>query len=330
MSVNSYIHLLILAHVYSQLTYKKTPVWKHLAEGSPLPSPPFRYDWDWSQPKEQVKFREWHELVAMETRFATGYLPRGEAGGSALSTRTIAESVYAHIQACRGAGACYLLWGEKGYPEELLRLSVPPLGIACLGNTELLFEPKVAVVGARKAGAGTLNLCWRLGKLLAEQGIVCVSGGAYGCDIAVHQGMLYGRAKPVLAVVVFAQGLAQLYPRGNTGVFRQLLERGGLLLSERLWTQGARPVDFPIRNRLISGLSAVTVLMEAEERSGAMITAQLALDQGREVLVLRFDPHALRGKGNQQLIEDGALSFASLEEFAALLAGKPLGSTWYE
>jgi DNA processing protein len=147
---------------------------------------------------------------------------------------------------------------------------------------------------------------------------VVVSGGAFGCDIAAHLGVLRGRFNPAPAICVFAGGLARLYPRANDRVFRQLLATGGVLVSERLWYASCRPRDFTARNRIIAGLSGLTVVMQAAQRSGALVTARLALDRGADVAVLHHPQDDVRARGSQQLLADGAVGFYTVHELLQL------------
>ena len=122
------------------------------------------------------------------------------------------------------------------------------------------------------------------------------------------------------AVCIFAGGLSSLYPRANLPVFRRLWHRHAALVSERLWESPCRPADFAARNRLIAGLSPLTVVMQAAVRSGAMVTARLALDAGRQVAVLRHPPDDVRADGSAALLESGAPGFATARELLSRLS----------
>ena len=225
-----------------------------------------------------------------------------------------------HFKWCRGAGAHYLLLCDPLYPEVLKAIPQAPIGLTMLGDLDILKTPKVSVVGSRRTAKLVLHESYRLGYLLAGMGVTIVSGGAYGCDVATHEGVLGSGKVPLPAIVVFANGLRQLYPRGNSQTFSAIYKNGGLLLSERLWDQLPKPYDFPIRNRIISGLSMWTLVMGATKQSGAMITARLALDQGREVSVFIPDQAHYFCEGSQILVEDGASSFASAEALCQQVA----------
>jgi DNA processing protein len=157
---------------------------------------------------------------------------------------------------------------------------------------------------------------FELGRGLALMpGVAVASGGAFGCDIAAHHGVLDAGTRPAAAVVVFAGGLGCLYPRAHARIFAKLRERGAALLSERLWSAGCRPRDFAARNRIISGMAVRVFVMQAAARSGAAITARVATEQGREVSVLVHPERDVRAAGSRELLQDGAEPLASADEY---------------
>jgi DNA processing protein len=226
----------------------------------------------------------------------------------------LAKTASEHFRALRAAGGGFLTIDDPTYPELLRGINDPPLALSVIGDELCLRRPGVAVVGSRKATALALRESYALGRDLAAAGVAVVSGGAYGCDIAAHTGALASGADPVPAVAVFAGGLGSLYPRGNAHVFALLARRRAALVSERLWAAPCRPPDFPTRNRIISGLAQLTVVMQAASKSGAMITARQALDQGRDVTVLMHPPGDVRASGNAELLNDGAVGFMTAAE----------------
>ncbi len=222
-----------------------------------------------------------------------------------------------HLAHMHAAGGGMILWGDADYPALLAELTDPPLALTLLGERALLGRPMTAVIGSRKASGLALGESYAMGRGLAARGQVVVSGGALGCDIAAHAGTLSVPGDPVAAVVVMAGGLARLYPERNAAYFGALRRRRALFVSERLWDSPCLPHDFPARNRIISGLCAATIVMQAAQRSGAMVTARLALDQGREVAVLTHPPGDVRASGSMGLLADGAWGFSESAAFFA-------------
>jgi DNA processing protein len=141
-----------------------------------------------------------------------------------------------------------------------------------------------------------------------------VSGGAYGCDITAHKGVLASKKSPLPAILVFASGLGRLSPDVNHSVFSELKQGSAVFLSERLFFQPAHKFDFPIRNRVIAGISPRLFVMQSQETSGTTITAKAAADFGREVCVLRHPKHDVRGLGNETLLADGALALNDFQQ----------------
>lgn len=231
----------------------------------------------------------------------------------------VATCAHQHLRALHERGARYIVFSDPEYPALLKAIDDPPLAFTVLGDLEPLRRPMVAIVGSRKASAGALRQSFLLGQYLASLGFTVVSGGAFGCDIAAHKGVLAacrgGLAHQAPAIIVQAGGLHRLYPRGNIDVFRDLLNNGAAIVSERLWRAPAHKHDFPIRNRIISGLAEETVVAIAGEHSGAIVTARCALNQGRDVSVLKPSPRDIRALGGLALIEEGARSFASAEAY---------------
>ena len=230
----------------------------------------------------------------------------------------VAAATFVHLRNVKANQGCVLLFCDPHYPQNLRVIAKPPLMLTYIGSIEALARQKISVIGSRQANYFGLCQSMRLGELLAETSICVVSGGAIGCDIAVHLGMLASHVTEIGACVVFAGGLGKLYPRRHADVFSRILNRGGLLISERLWWQCSFPRDFPIRNRIVSGLSQYVVVMQAGDASGAMITADEALEQGREVFVLEHDPLDIRSLGSKKLLDDGAIGFTSAEDIAGI------------
>ncbi len=200
----------------------------------------------------------------------------------------------------RGIGILTLL--DKEYPDSLLQISDNPVILYYYGKTELLKLPMVAVVGSRHcSGYGQLQ-AGEFSRRLAQAGLCIVSGLAKGIDGCAHRGALQcGGA----TVAVLGSGVDVIYPRENRGLYEQTC-REGLVLSELPPETPPAPWTFPLRNRIISGLSLGVLLIEARARSGALITSQLAAEQGRELWVLPGPVTSPASIGPLQLIQDGA------------------------
>jgi DNA protecting protein DprA len=248
------------------------------------------------------------------------WFPRYAAAYADADGGVLVRQVHSHFQSMRSAAGLYLPYCDPRYPELLRAISDPPLGLSLRGAPELLAAPCVSVVGSRKASGLAMQVSFATGRALADAGYVVVSGGAYGCDIAAHQGVLASGLEPAPAIAVFAGGLCTLYPRGNAAVFERLAQRRAVFVSERLWEASCRPIDFSARNRIIAGLARATLVMQATHKSGAMITARQALDQGREVSVLSHPSGDVRASGSAQLVSEGARAFASPSEMLGLVA----------
>ena len=209
--------------------------------------------------------------------------------------------VQAELNAARRAGARLLAEGETPYPRLLSDLPDAPPFLWLIGDPALLGRPMISLVGARNASSLGLRMARNLAAELGEAGFVVVSGLARGIDAAAHEAAL-----PRGTIAVQAGGVDIIYPSENTVLTGQIAAQG-LRLSEQ--PMGLQPMarHFPRRNRIISGLSRATVVVEAAARSGSLITARDALDQGRDVLAVPGHPMDARAAGCNMLIRDGAV-----------------------
>ena len=204
------------------------------------------------------------------------------------------------IERCVGDGIALLVYGTTGYPQALRDLSAPPSLLYALGRTDLLRDPAVAVVGSRRATAYGRRIARRLGASLAAQGRCVVSGMAMGIDAAAHRGALPGPTAAVLG-----SGVDVVSPPRNAALYRDIVE-SGVVVSEYAPGVTAEPHHFPVRNRIIAALARDVVIVEASQRSGALITAGLALDLGREVHAVPGPIDRPTSEGTNRLIADGA------------------------
>lgn len=212
-------------------------------------------------------------------------------------------------------GVRVLAFGEADYPPLLAAIPDPPPLLYVRGSVSCLQTPQLAVVGSRKASPPGLALAAEIAADLATAGLTITSGLALGIDAAAHRGAL---AAAGASVAVMATGVEQIYPRRHAELAESLLQRGALV-SEFAPLTPPRPGHFPARNRLISGLSRGVLVVEAAQRSGSLITANSALDQGREVFAVPWFPRHAGGRGGLGLLRDGATLVESAEDILLAL-----------
>ena len=209
------------------------------------------------------------------------------------------------------------------YPARLRTVHDPPAGLFVRGDAEptLLDAPCVAVVGARACSAYGTAVASELARGLARAGVVVVSGLARGIDGAAHRGAL----ETGTTVAVLGCGVDRDYPRAHRGLAASIAERG-LIVSE--YPPGVEPAPwrFPARNRIVAGLCDATVVVEARERSGALITADLALDEGREVLAVPGEVTSLLSKGTNHLLRLGATPVTCVGDVLAVVGVAPVNT----
>ena len=212
-----------------------------------------------------------------------------------------------------------ITYGEDGYPEMLAQIPGPPLLLFVNGDVDALHLPSLAIVGSRNPTQGGVRNAVEFSRYLARSGFAIVSGLAEGIDTAAHRGALDAGGK---TVAFLGHGIDRVYPASNRDL-AHLVSSGGALLSE--YPLGTRPLrrHFPERNRLISGLSLGTLVVEAARRSGSLITARLASEQGREVFALPGSIHNPLARGCHALIRQGAKLVETASDILGELA--PLG-----
>lgn len=216
--------------------------------------------------------------------------------------------VEAELKAARAAKARLLCLGDAAYPAQLADLTDAPPMLWAIGNVDLARRPVLALVGARNASSLGMRMARALARDLGEQGFVIASGLARGIDTAAH-----GATLETGTIAVQAGGVDVMYPAENTSLAHDIGSHG-LRLSEQPMGLAPMARHFPTRNRLISGLARAVIVVEAATRSGSLITAQGALDQGREVLAVPGHPFDARAGGCNILIRDGAHLIRSAED----------------
>lgn len=207
-------------------------------------------------------------------------------------------------------------WHDPDYPALLRRIASPPLALFVAGDADLLWHPAVAVVGTRAPTAGGRDHARAFSRAFVHAGLAVCSGLAAGIDTAAHQAALDAGG---ITVAVLGSGIDVPYPRSNAGLHAAVAGQGAVV-SEHPPGTGARSEHFPARNRIIAGLSLGTLVVEAAHRSGALITARLAAEAGREVFALPGSIRNPMARGCHRLLRDGATLVETPAEVNAALA----------
>ncbi len=235
-------------------------------------------------------------------------------GGRLLLKVTSRAEAEKEMAAAARLGVRFVATGEPDYPKTLRAIDTAPPLIAVRGSADVLSRPSVAIVGSRNASAAGLTFTERLSRQLGEAGYVVVSGLARGIDTRAHRAGL-----DTGTVAVLAGGHDRVYPSENEPLLRAIVDGGGAVISEMPFGWEPRGRDFPRRNRIVSGLSYGVVVVEAARRSGSLITARFALEQGREVFAVPGSPLDPRAEGTNDLIREGATLCAGVEHVTAVL-----------
>ena len=287
-------------------------------------TPPQRVDWLRLIRTENVGPRTFRALISQFGNAAAALeaLPTlARRGGRPLPPHMPSRmEVEDEIAALDAMGASLIAYCEADYPTPLRVLDDAPPIITVRGRRELLRLPMVALVGSRNASAAGRTMTAQLSRDLGAAGWVVVSGLARGIDAVAHDASL-----PTGTVAVFAGGLARPYPPENFRLMEKIAEEG-VLVSEMPVNWEPRARDFPRRNRLVSGMSYGVVVVEAAMRSGSLITARLAAEQGREVFAVPGSPLDPRATGTNRLIKQGATLVLAAEDVLEVLSPMVDGS----
>jgi DNA processing protein len=256
-------------------------------------------------------------------RAALAALPHlARRGGATRAARVCSrEDAERELRAAKALGVTFIAIGEPDYPQRLQMIDDAPPLFAVRGNTAALSLPMVGIVGARNASAAGMRFAERLARDLGAAGFAVVSGLARGIDGAAHRASL-GTG----TIAALAGGHDQIYPPEH-GSLAEAIVTEGALVSEMPMGWEPRARDFPRRNRLISGLAAGVVIVEAAKRSGSLITARMALEQGREVFAVPGSPLDPRTEGSNDLIKQGATLVTEAADVVAVLRpilGQPI------
>ncbi len=246
-----------------------------------------------------------------------------EAAASAVKTpppdvrdkrQTYIDSALAWVSAAGYEGTRHILtWDHADYPAQLLTISDPPLVLFVQGDAAALSRPAVGIVGARNATQQGVANARVFAQSLAEKNITVVSGMALGIDAAAHEGALNAVQNPHATIAVVGTGIDRVYPASHRDLAHRIAAQGAVVSEFPI---GTPPMahNFPRRNRLIAGLSRGVLVVEAALRSGSLITARVAGEQGREVLAIPGSIHAPLSKGCHQLLKQGAKLVESAQD----------------
>lgn len=215
----------------------------------------------------------------------------------------LVEQAQQDLQWAQDNDAHIILYDDERYPELLKAIDVPPPLLFVRGNIDNLSLPQIAVVGSRSPTATGKENAFSFSRQLASNGFAITSGLALGIDAAAHNGALSVNGK---TVAVFGTGIDKIYPQRHQSLAREILNNGGTLISEYPLGTAPQPSHFPRRNRIISGLSLGVLVVEAALKSGSLITARYALQQGREVFAIPGSIHNPLSRGCHAVIREGA------------------------
>lgn len=220
------------------------------------------------------------------------------------------------LDRARRYGATLIPLGDPAYPPLLAEIDAPPPLLTCIGSAAIAGTSTVGMVGARNASAAGRKMATMMAEGLGAQGITIASGLARGIDTQAHHASL-----PTGTIAVMAGGIDHIYPRENESLYRAIAEQGAVITEMPF---GAEPIAryFPRRNRLISGMSVAIVVIEAAQRSGSLITARFAAEQGRDVFAVPGSPLDQRARGTNDLIRNGATLVQSAEDVLEALDGR--------
>jgi DNA processing protein len=243
----------------------------------------------------------------------------------ALGRRDLRLAAAAELERIADAGISLLCWNDADFPQWLLNIPDPPILLYVKGRTEVLSKPGISVVGSRAASSYGLKMAEDLAYQLARRGLTVISGLAMGIDAAAHRGALAAGGQ---TIGVLGCGLDVIYPEQNRKLF-EIIPENGAIVSEYPLGTGPDGFRFPARNRIISGLGLGVLVVEATQRSGSLITADLALDQGREVFAVPGRADSVKSTGTHRLLQAGAKLVLDVNDITNELllgekaAGKP-------
>lgn len=219
-----------------------------------------------------------------------------------VTTNRNVEKIDKYLKKVKDNGINVYLSKQEEYPVNLKNIYDPPPVLYSLGELKPEDKTSVGIVGSRKASEYGLKTAEKLAEELAQEGVTIVSGMALGIDAAAHRGALRAKGR---TIAVFACGVTNPHPKSNINIYKEIIKTGAVV-SEYPLGMAAKPGNFPARNRIISGLSLGTLVVEANIRSGSLITADFALEQNREVFAVPGNINSPSSMGTNNLIKNGA------------------------
>lgn len=262
-----------------------------------------------------VTFYKLLEVHGSPSRALEALPEMASKGGKSIPKLAPMDKVKKEYDLLRKAGGNLIAACEDAYPKQLAQCEDAPPIISVLGNTELLNKPCVGIVGARNASIHARRLTWKIAKDLCEAGFTVSSGLARGIDTAAHEGSINGGT-----IAVVAGGIDVVYPSENVKLYDDIAKKGVIVAESPL---GQKPFSqsFPRRNRIISGLSKGVVVIECAMKSGSLITARLAGEQGRDVMAVPSFPTDPRSQGPNYLIRQGATLVRCAQDVLEVING---------
>ena len=200
---------------------------------------------------------------------------------------------------------------NEKYPKKLKEIYSPPKCLYVVGDSSILNKPCLAMVGCRKYSEYGKKSAYYFSYNLAKLGYIIVSGLAVGIDSFSHLGAISAKGK---TIAVIGSGLDNIYPKENIELAKKIIETGGCIVSEYPLGTNAEKKHFPARNRIISGVSEAVIVVEAQEKSGSLITADFALEQGREVFAVPGNINSKNSVGTNYLIQEGAFPILNYKD----------------
>jgi len=205
--------------------------------------------------------------------------------------------------------------GDEDYPEKLTNIYRPPSKLYVIGNTKILNQNGIAIIGCRKCSEYGAYNAYKFGYELGKKDINIISGFARGIDTYSHKGAINAGGK---TIAVLGSGLDVIYPPENKELYKEIIDTGGAIISE--YSLGSKPekYHFPARNRIISGLSDGVLVVEAKRKSGTLITVDYALEQGKDIYAIPGNISNENSYGTNELIKEGAIPITSVDDFLNL------------